>query len=530
MVNENIHIDRSNLLLPSDNVVRAELEGYNTADSVTQISYQPVTLGVPGSGLGGHEAGNVGDGSSRIIPDFRSDELYQKWLKNILLRKIFASSSSSSSSGQNYASSSTRQDKAGSGQGGRLSSGDPLEPSIIFATFTNINDSIICLDIDSEVKQAAAGFRDSSVRVWKLSDGGEGGNGAGREGVEWEYSKMIPWSDPSTSSSAVAATAVVVAAPGGPSSGPPFHSAGSNIAEHSSSHPPHTTSVPQQRHSFNDNTPSIIELRGHSRPVYGISQNQACSGNPSLVLSSSADCSIRLWDVAKRQCVAKYTCLMPSWDVAFSPVDYYFASANMDRTLTLFSTDRLEPIRVMTDHNSDVTCCKWHQNATLIASGSDDKTARLWDARSGGSVRVFIGSNSAISCVVVSPSGSMLAAGSDSGAIMLWDIATCTQMAVLRGHDGPVHSVAFSKDGTAIVSGGADCSVKIWDIGSAMSVVDRASTIGGRAYLGTAPGTGESLLKLQPVKCFHTKLSPVYFVDYSRENFVFAGGPFSPHV
>jgi len=217
---------------------------------------------------------------------------------------------------------------------------------------------------------------------------------------------------------------------------------------------------------------------------------------------------------------------MPSWDVAFSPVDYYFASANMDRTLSLYSTDRLEPIRIMTDHTSDVTCCTWHENASLLASGSDDKTARLWDVRSGVSVRTFVGSHSALSCVAVSPSGQLLAAGSDSGAIMVWDMASSTQLALLRGHDGPVHSVTFSKDETAIASGGADCSVKLWEVGAALA----GGAIVGVGGGGISGHDSTALLKLQPSKCFFTKLSPVLFVDYSRENLLFAGGSFSPLV
>ena len=81
------------------------------------------------------------------------------------------------------------------------------------------------------------------------------------------------------------------------------------------------------------------------------------------------------------------------------------AAANMDRTVSLYATDRVSQVRLMTGHTSDATCVTWHDNGTLIASGSDDKTVRVWDIRDGNSVRLLQGSNSPISCVSISPIG-----------------------------------------------------------------------------------------------------------------------------
>ena len=465
MVNEKISIERSNQLLPSEEAVRAELQGYSSSSSSSRTAVVPIFVHVPGMGsLPSH----LQQSDAVKNPDFRTDELYQKWLKTVLLRRIFASGEDQDVNKHHGAS---PEEPA-----------DPLEPSIIFATFTNVNDSMICLDMDKDAHQAAAGFRDGCVRVWQPS--ASEGIKTPLQQVAWEYNKIYPWKDAAALS---------------------HHQHNTHQQQQQQPPPAH-----QGQKSPNQ---TQIELRGHSRPVYGIAQNS----NRRLVLSSSADETIRLWDVSKRQCVAKYSCLMPSWGVSFSPVDYYFASANMDRTLTLFSTDRLEPIRIMTGHTSDVTCCTWHHNASMIASGSDDKTARLWDARTGSSVRVFTGSHSALSCVAVSPTGTHIAAGSDSGTILLWDVATGAHLAMLRGHEGPVHSISFSNyDGACIASGGADCSIKFWDLTACIS--PSTPTV--------ADGRAEALFKLQPVKSFFTKMSPVFHVNFSDDNLVSAGGPF----
>ena len=161
--------------------------------------------------------------------------------------------------------------------------------------------------------------------------------------------------------------------------------------------------------SINNNYP-MLELIGHSRAVYGVSQfnynahlNSYSSSSSSqhhhrqhnhhnnndngdnisddddnynsyddddrLILSCSADETIRLWDTAVSQCVGRYNCVCPSWDVAFNPLGYYFASANQDKTSTMYATDRITPIRMFVGHYSDVNCVSWHPHGMLLGTG-----------------------------------------------------------------------------------------------------------------------------------------------------------------
>lgn len=418
---------------------------------------------------------------------------------------------------------------------GQLPRGVALEPSVIFATVTNAYEGMTCLDMNPSLTQMASGHRDSSVRVWRLNpDEDEPHFGKSlrtrTSGGEWTMQEVLPKTRRMIEQDAAAAA-------------------------RSSSGAYSGNSMSSSRTGKSSTGLPMLELRGHSRAVYGVSQDCSRGGGDRLVLSCSADETIRLWDTAVSQCVGKYTCVSPPWAVAFSPLGYHFASANQDKTGTVFATDRVSPLRILAGHVSDVNCVSWHGNATLLATGSDDRTARLWDVRSSQSVRLLRGSSTPISCTAISPLGNLLAAGSDGGKVYVWDLTTTRPLAVLQGHEGAVHSVAFSSDGAALSSGGADCAVRVWDlhevIDTQIKLMPSSSSAGAShataghsssssASSSVRAGASSSLqnvartayldapqLLLRPHNSYFTKFSPVFHVGFTPGNLLYAGGPFS---
>jgi len=197
--------------------------------------------------------------------------------------------------------------------------------------------------------------------------------------------------------------------------------------------------------------------------------------------------------------------------VSFGPLGYYFLAANQNRTACVYSTDRVTAIRLLTGHVSDVTCCRWHDNASLFVTGSDDKTVRMWDIRTGNCVRLFQGISN-ISSVACSPLGGMVAAGADNGLVHLWDTNSGKIIGLYQGHTrgSAVHSVAFNQDSRAMCSGAADCSVRVWDLTEVTK---------------SRPSTGIGYPVYQTNNVYYTKYTPVYHVGYTDKNLLFAGGP-----
>ena len=130
------------------------------------------------------------------------------------------------------------------------------------------------------------------------------------------------------------------------------------------------------------------------------------------LLSCSEDSSIRLWHLKSKSMVSAYKTssdsMHPVWDVACSPLGYYFASASHDKTACLWNPERSAPVRRFVGHLSDVETIAFHPNATMVATGSLDRTVRLWDIRTGNCVRLLShgpGAGGGTTSIAFSPNG-----------------------------------------------------------------------------------------------------------------------------
>ncbi|KAK8479291.1 hypothetical protein V6N13_051608 [Hibiscus sabdariffa] len=259
---------------------------------------------------------------------------------------------------------------------------------------------------------------------------------------------------------------------------------------------------------------SYTLFQGHSGPVY----SATFSPLGDFILSSSADTTIRLWSTklnANLVCYKGHN--YPVWDVQFSPVGHYFASASHDRTARIWAMDRIQPLRVMAGHLSDVDCVQWHANCNYIATGSSDRTVRLWDVQSGECVRIFIGHRSMILSLAMSPDGRYMASGDEDGTIMTWDLSSGRCVTPLMGHTSCVWTLAFSCEGTLLASGSADCTVKLWDVTTSTKAPRNEEKSGN-------PN------RLRSLKTLPTKSTPVYSLQFSRRNLLFAAGVLSKKV
>lgn len=292
---------------------------------------------------------------------------------------------------------------------------------------------------------------------------------------------------------------------------------------------------------------SSKRLIGHQDAVYSVSfspsttkpNSESVETNPRLLLSASADRTIRMWSVDGWSCLCQFRAhTTPIWDVQWGPYGHYFLSCGMDKVARIWSQEHVSPLRIFVGHDSDVDVGAWHPNGCYVFTAGD-KTVRMWDIMRGTAVRMFTGHTGNITALECSPDGKSLASADDQGNIILWDLTTGSRTKRMRGHGkGGVWSLSWSVESSVIVSGGADNSVRVWDASHRGDGKSNAEGPKMDGLMSAPPVPGSALLQKKTKKdivvtpdqlsVFPTKKSPVYKVMFTRCNLVVAGSAYMP--
>jgi len=132
---------------------------------------------------------------------------------------------------------------------------------------------------------------------------------------------------------------------------------------------------------------AALEHELTSPPTDGIS-NVVFANNADLLLVSSWDKGVRLYDVKKNQLRQRYEHKAPVLDCAFSSDDNKCFSGGIDKYILIndFKTGKKS---VLGSHEKPIKCIEFSSTTGLVISGSWDCSVALWDPRtskSAGSV------------------------------------------------------------------------------------------------------------------------------------------------
>ncbi len=130
---------------------------------------------------------------------------------------------------------------------------------------------------------------------------------------------------------------------------------------------------------------------------------------------------IRLWDVALRKDVDRFTTKGRWCGLAFTPDDRF-----------------------------------------LVAYDEEQKRMTMWTVATGVE-RCSWTVHNVPKVVTFDPRGQILATGHDDGSIALWNAATGQKKQTLGGHLGSVRSLKYTPDGKTLVSSGSDGTIRLWN-------------------------------------------------------------------
>lgn len=124
------------------------------------------------------------------------------------------------------------------------------------------------------------------------------------------------------------------------------------------------------------------------------------------------------------------------------------------------------PIMLMSGHEGEVYCCKFHPNGATLASSGFDRLILMWNVY--GDCENFAtlkGHSGAVMELHYNTDGSMLFSASTDKTVGVWDSETGERIKRLKGHTSFVNTCYPARRGPQLIcTGSDDGTVKLWDI------------------------------------------------------------------
>lgn len=217
----------------------------------------------------------------------------------------------------------------------------------------------------------------------------------------------------------------------------------------------------------------IRTFQGYTNAIYSM----AISPDRQVLATAHEDESVKLWNLETGSVFRTlYGHLNRVWCVAFpsssegscsdrhSLSNSLLASSGADYTVRLWDWKTGQCLKTLGGHKNWVWSVVFNPNVQLLASGSYDRTIRLWDVQTGECLRTFQEQNTAILPVLFSLDGQHLFSGEYGGAVKQWDVETGACLQSWQAHEGRIFTIALHPTQPHLVSGGNDQTIKLWNL------------------------------------------------------------------
>ena len=207
-------------------------------------------------------------------------------------------------------------------------------------------------------------------------------------------------------------------------------------------------------------------FRGHGGQV----QAAAFLSDGKRILSASHDRSVREWSIAGNAEIRTLQGRVLDGHsdavlaAAYSQDQQQIVTASRDRTARTWNTSTGQPSLTLAEgHAYLASTAVFFPNGKRLLTAAVDNTARIWDVSTGGQLLRLDGSGRS-AAATLSHDAKWIATGGDDKSAQLWDATTGKRLKKFEGHLAEVTAVAFSPDDRLLATGDAKGHVKLWTI------------------------------------------------------------------
>ncbi|KAK2080820.1 hypothetical protein QBZ16_000674 [Prototheca wickerhamii] len=203
-------------------------------------------------------------------------------------------------------------------------------------------------------------------------------------------------------------------------------------------------------------TRSVAELLGHTKRVTGV----AFAGSARVVLSASADHTVRVWRAADEG-YAQAAAVDAGAEVvavAAHPTCPYAVSAAADGSWALDDVEEGARLATVRDEEAAAySTAALHPDGLILVTGTTEGAVRVWETRTQKRVAAFGEHSGAIAGVSFSENGYHMATAAADG-VRLWDLRKLKNFATLTpfGENVPATCVSFDHSGLYLAVGGPE--------------------------------------------------------------------------
>eukprot|EP00466_Bigelowiella_natans_P016299 jgi/Bigna1/56490/estExt_Genewise1Plus.C_1000025 len=229
---------------------------------------------------------------------------------------------------------------------------------------------------------------------------------------------------------------------------------------------------------------------GHKQPITCVAFHPVYS----QVVSSSEDCTIKVWDSEEgslEKTLKGHIDVVQH--VSFNQDGKQFVSCSADLAIKVWNIEAGTCIKTMRGHDHTVSCVEFTPAGDHLVSCSRDKTIKFWDVQSGYCLRTIEGHSDWVRQVKVSPCSQLFASCSIDHSVRIWDYKKGEEVITFRDHKHVVDHICFSHEkadqillnGTTnggesrrvyspqfLASASRDKTIKIFHISSGVLVAD----------------------------------------------------------